>query len=131
MLKGEIWTVFGWKIRIGKQANPRSLQNFPMQANGAEMLRLACSLTVENGIQVCAPVHDAILIEAPLSELKGCIAKTQELMVQASETVLDGFRLRSDVDTIRNPDRYMDERGRKMWNTIWDCVNEMGPPVLQ
>lgn len=129
MLKGKIWTVFGWEIHIGKQANPRSLQNFPMQANGAEMLRLACSLAVENGIRVCAPVHDAILIEASLSELDGCIAGTQELMAQASETVLGGFRLRSDVDIIRYPERYIDERGRKMWDTIWDCMNEMDIPT--
>ncbi len=125
MLMGKIWTVFGWEIHIDKQANPRSLQNFPMQANGAEMLRLACCLATERGIQVCAPVHDAILIEAPLSELDDCIAKTQELMAQASKYVLGGFRLRSDVDTIRYPDRYMDERGEKMWNTIQDCLNEL------
>ena len=133
MLMGKIWTVFGWEIHIGKQANPRSLQNFPMQANGAEMLRLACCLAVESGIRVCAPVHDAILVEAPLNELDECIAKTQELMAQASEIVLDGFRLRSDVDITRYPDRYMDERGEKMWNTIWDCLNEMGShqPVRQ
>ncbi len=93
MLMGEIWTVFGWEIHIGKQANPRSLQNFPMQANGAEMLRLACCLAVENGIRVCAPVHDAILIEAPLKELDDCIARTQGLMAQASEFVLGGFQV--------------------------------------
>ena len=36
-----------------------------MQANGAEMLRLACCFATERGVRVCAPVHDAILIEAP------------------------------------------------------------------
>jgi DNA polymerase-1 len=40
-----------------------------MQGNGSEMLRLACCLATEAGIRVCAPVHDAILIEAPLEEL--------------------------------------------------------------
>ena len=125
MLKGKLWTVYGWEIHIGKQANSRSLQNFPMQANGAEMLRLACCLAVEDGIRVCAPVHDAILIEAPINELDDSIAKTQELMAQASEFVLGGFRLRSDVDIIRYPDRYIDERGEKMWNTIQDCLKEL------
>ncbi|MBT6716034.1 MAG: DNA polymerase I, partial [Nitrospina sp.] len=125
MLMGKIWTVFGWEIHIDKQANPRSLQNFPMQANGAEMLRLACCLATEAGIRICAPVHDAVLIEAPLNELDNCITKMQELMAKASELVLSGFRLRSDVDIIRYPDRYMDERGEKMWNTIQDCLNEL------
>ena len=36
-----------------------------MQANGAEMLRLACCLAIERGVKVCAPVHDAILIDRP------------------------------------------------------------------
>ena len=58
----ELHTVFGWHVHVGEDANPRSLRNFPMQANGAEMLRLACCLATERGIAVCAPVHDAILI---------------------------------------------------------------------
>jgi len=42
MLSSKIQTVFGWQQRIGRDSNPRSLMNFPMQANGAEMLRIAC-----------------------------------------------------------------------------------------
>ena len=51
-----------------------------MQANGAEMLRIACILMTEVGIRVCAPVHDAVLIEAPLEELEARIQQAQELM---------------------------------------------------
>ena len=43
MLTGSLHTVFGWHLHVGEKPNPRSLRNFPMQANGAEMLRLACS----------------------------------------------------------------------------------------
>ena len=35
------YTVFGWRVRVPAVPNARSLRNFPMQANGAEMLRLA------------------------------------------------------------------------------------------
>ena len=40
---GALNTVFGWPIHSGYQTklNDRSLLNFPMQAIGAEMLRLA------------------------------------------------------------------------------------------
>jgi hypothetical protein len=38
MLHGSLWTVFGWTIHVGSGANPRSLANFPMQANGASGL---------------------------------------------------------------------------------------------
>jgi hypothetical protein len=60
-------TVFGWPVRVGDRSNPRFLRNFPMQANGAEMLRVACCLGTERrGIEICAPIHDAVLICAPL-----------------------------------------------------------------
>ena len=61
ILTGSLHTAFGWHIHVGENPNPRSLRNFPMQANGAEMLRLACWLATERGIEICAPVHDAVL----------------------------------------------------------------------
>ena len=123
-LHGELYTVFGWPIRVGSDANPRSLRNFPMQANGAEMLRLACCLLTEAGIRVCAPVHDALLVEAPLETLDAVVALTQELMAQASEVVLGGFRLWSDAKVVRYPDRYMDERGVPMWDKVMALLGE-------
>ena len=88
------------------------------------MLRLACCLLTEQGIRVCAPVHDALLIEAPIDTLDATVATTQELMAQASEVVLDGFRLRSDAKVVRYPDRYMDERGKDMWVKVIGLAGE-------
>jgi len=127
MLHGKLWTVFGWEIHVGGYANPRSLQNFPMQANGAEMLRLACILATERGIRVCAPVHDAILIEAPIDELEDAIRSAQKAMSDASEVVLAGFKLRTDAKLVRYPERYEDGRGREMWKTVWDILAEISP----
>jgi hypothetical protein len=89
-----------------------------MQAGGAEMLRIAVILLTEAGIRVCAPVHDAILIEAPLEELDDTVVKTKDLMREASRIVLGGFELGSDVKEVRYPDRYMDKRGVVMWNKV-------------
>jgi hypothetical protein len=50
-LDGHLQTVFGWPIEVGDRPNDRSLRNFPVQANGAEMLRLACCEGVESGIK--------------------------------------------------------------------------------
>jgi hypothetical protein len=74
-----------------------------MQANGAEMLRLACCLGTERGIEVCAPVHDAVLICAPLDRLEADVARTQEAMREASRIVLDGFELGTDARIVRYP----------------------------
>jgi DNA polymerase I len=118
MLLGRLYTVFGWQIHRGANPNPRSFRNFPMQANGAEMLRLACCYATEAGIQVCAPVHDALLIEAPASDISAAVHRVQEAMERASAAVLHGFRLRSEAKLILHPDRYDDERGRVMWSQV-------------
>ena len=93
-----------------------------MQANGAEMLRLACCLGTERGVEVCAPVHDAVLICAPLDRLDHDIAAMQAAMQEASRVVLDGFELRSDVEIVRYPDRYMDPRGAVMWERVMGLI---------
>jgi DNA polymerase-1 len=117
-LTSSLHTVFGWPVHVGPDANPRSLRNFPMQANGAEMLRLACCLAVERGIEVCAPVHDAVLIAAPLERLEADVEAMHQAMRGASYIVLDGFELRADAHVVKYPDRYMDERGEVMWGRV-------------
>jgi DNA polymerase I len=119
ILTGRIQTVFGWSLHVGAEFNARSLMNFPMQANGAEMLRLACCLATERGIRVCAPVHDALLIEAPTDEVDDRGAALQACMREASQVVLCGvLALGSDAKVVRWPARYMDERGAVMWEMV-------------
>jgi hypothetical protein len=94
MLHKNLRTTFGWTIHIDTNPNPRFLRNFPMQANGSEMLRIACCKAIQKGVKICAPVHDAILIEAPINELDDAVYK------------------------VIYPYRYMDERGEKMWGKL-------------
>ena len=122
MLHGAVRTVFGWPVHIGGQVNPRSLRNFPMQANGAEMLRVACCLATEREIEVCAPVHDAVLICAPNERLEEAVRGMRSAMSEASKHVLGGFELNTDVKAIRWPDRYVDPRGREMWARVCNLV---------
>jgi len=122
MLRGSLHTVFGWRVRVPAVSNERSLRNFPMQANGAEMLRLACCLATERGIQVCAPVHDAVLICAPLDRLEADVVRMQEAMREASRIVLNGFELGTDAQVVHYPDRYMDERGVVMWGRVMNLI---------
>jgi hypothetical protein len=124
MLHNRLFTVFGWIVNVGPKANPRSLRNFPAQGNGAEMLRLACCVATEQGINVVAPVHDALLIESHVDEIDDAVARTQDLMTEASATVLGGFQLRSDAQIVRYPDRYMDDRGREFWDHVMSMLPE-------
>lgn len=93
-----------------------------MQANGAEMLRLACIYLTEAGIRVCAPVHDALLIESPLDSVNTTVNEAQKLMAHASVSVLNGFRLNSDAKIIQYPDRFMDVRGELMWGKVMGLI---------
>jgi len=127
MLVGVIYSVFGWPVHIGERPNPRSLRNFPMQANGAEMLRIACCLATERGVQVCAPVHDAVLIIAQLDNLEAEITAVRAAMAEASRIVLAGFELATDVKVVRWPERYMDPRGVEMWNRVCGLVSKAEP----
>jgi DNA polymerase-1 len=127
MLTGSLHTTFGWHIHVDASTNPRMLRNFPMQANGADMMRIACILASESGVELCAPIHDALMICAPLNRLEDDIAKTQAAMATASKLVLDGFELDTDATVVRYPDRYMDEdRGAVMWDRVMTLLKKYG-----
>jgi hypothetical protein len=130
MLRSRLNTVFGWAVRVGPDSNPRSLSNFPMQANGAEMLRLACCLATEQEITVCAPIHDALLVEGLAEEIEAVVSDTQQAMAEASRLVLDGFELRTEAKIVRWPDRYMDDRGTRMWATIMEILADLGQEAI-
>ena len=124
LLSMEMQTVMGWKMYVPPRTNlrdrnkERTLANFPMQANGADMLRIAVINASEMGVRLLAPIHDALLIESTVEGIDYAVKRTQEAMADASMTVLDGFRLSTDVEIVRWPDRYTDERGSEMWSKI-------------
>jgi hypothetical protein len=90
-----------------------------MQANGAEMMRLACCELTERGIMVCCPVHDALLVEGDAADIDNVIDATRAAMERASELVLGAGRIvRTDVDVVQHPDRYADEAGVEMWDRV-------------
>jgi DNA polymerase-1 len=122
VLTGLLQTVFAWPLYVGAGFNPRALRNFPMQSNGSEMLRLACCLATEAGIEVCAPVHDAVLIAAPLERLDHDVERMRYFMAQASRVVLGGFELRTEAKLLRHPDRYSDPRGKVMWDRVMQLI---------
>jgi len=131
LLGGKLWTCFGWQINTENELNDRSLRNFPMQAHGAEMLRIACILMTEARIRVCAPVHDAVLIEAPLDALETTVERAQALMAEASRLVLNGLELRTEAALVRHPDRGDSKKGKAMWNTVQQLLREVETGVRQ
>ena len=118
MLRNEMSSVLGWRRQLHWMDRPTSLMNFPMQADGAEMMRLAAIAATEAGIEVCAPVHDAFLIAAPLEVLDEHVSRMRDLMTKASLVVTGGVPIRTDAKTIRFPDRYVEDEKADMWNLV-------------
>jgi DNA polymerase I len=115
-------TVFGWQRRLVGDFKLTSVRNFPMQANGAEMMRVAAIGAMRAGIEVCAPVHDAFLIAAPPDRLEHDVEVMRDIMTQAGALIC-GVPVRTEAKLIRSPDRYMEERGIEMWNRVMRLAN--------
>jgi hypothetical protein len=118
LMTGQMHAAFGWQMHVGANNNPRSLMNWPMQANGAEMMRISAIAATEAGIEVCAPVHDAFLIAAPLELLDDAVETMRTLMARAGTIVAGGLPVRTDADVVHWPKRYMDDRGIDMWKLV-------------
>jgi DNA polymerase I-like protein with 3'-5' exonuclease and polymerase domains len=125
MLSNEMRTSLGWRLRCPPDVNPRMLQNWPMQAAGADMMRLAAIAGTEAGIEVCAPVHDAMLMAAPLGRLEADASHMRHLMHLAGLHVTGGLPIRVDTQLVRHPDRFADPRGARMWQRVRELLADI------
>ena len=117
-----IHTTLGWRYHVGPNTKRQTLMNFPMQANGAEIMRLACINGVRSGLRICMPIHDAFLVEATIADRNEMVELTNAVMADASAQILGGFVLRTEVKVIEYPNRYVDKRGSQMWETVWKII---------
>jgi hypothetical protein len=127
---GVMRTVFGWRCLTGiVEFNERSIRNWPIQSAGSEILRIACILGHRHGIELLAPVHDAVLIGAPIERIEADAELMRECMCRASRVVLnadpDGpHELRTKAEIVRHPDRYSDKRGAQIWQRVLELLAE-------
>ena len=97
-----------------------------MQAHGAEMMRLAASLATERGVRLCAPIHDAFLMESDTDQFDAQLAVLQDAMAEASREVLDGFEVRTEAEIVTYPDRYVDDKDdTEMWDKIMRILDRV------
>jgi hypothetical protein len=121
----EIGTPFGWYMQCPSGINPRTVRNFPIQSTGSEILHVACLLGERRGIELVAPIHDALLAEGPLSQVEELSHALDELMGDAAAVVLRGHRLPTDRQIVKPGEHYQDERGAAMWATVTRLVAKL------
>jgi DNA polymerase I-like protein with 3'-5' exonuclease and polymerase domains len=130
MVAGLAWTRLGWPMTVTAQTRTTSLMNWPMQSHGAEMLRIAMIMATAAGIRICAPVHDAVLIEAPEAEAAAVADRMRSIMVKASEMLI-GVPCRVDIKPIKAGERYVDDRGVAMWGRVLHALEKAETGGLQ
>ena len=127
---GVMRTIFGWECATGiTEFSERSIRNWPVQSNCADLFRLAYVWGTRHGLCLIAPVHDAVLLESPEHRIEADVALMREIMRRASRVILnptaDGtIELRTDAKIIRHPGRYTDSRGTELWNTVLKLLAE-------
>jgi DNA polymerase I-like protein with 3'-5' exonuclease and polymerase domains len=86
---GVMRTQLGWECRTGiTEFNTRSIGNWPTQATGADILRVAVIWAHRRGIRLLGSVHDAVLIESSIERIDADVAPMREIMRRASRVVV-------------------------------------------
>jgi DNA polymerase I len=128
-----ITCTLGWSLTAtGRPGEERTFLNFPMQANGAELMRLVIVRAGASGLRLIGCAHDSFLIEDTIDRIEDSVAELQAIMRQASRDLLGGFELRADCkpnrDIVRYPDRFVDKReleeGMRHWNRLMELIAE-------
>jgi DNA polymerase I-like protein with 3'-5' exonuclease and polymerase domains len=125
-LELELSTPFGWRMRCPSGMNQRTIRNFPIQSTGAEILHVACVLAERRGIEIVAPVHDALMAEAGVDHAEEVSAALDRVMRDAVAVVLRGYELRTDEPQIIHAGQhYFDKRGVGMWDKVTELLNTL------
>lgn len=115
-----IYTRLGWPLRVGRgDYNGRSLMNHPMQANGADSMRLAACLATEAGHRICAPVHDALLLIGDAATIEDEARAVAAIMEQVGETVAR-IPVDADIAITKPRERYFEKRGANMFAKVME-----------
>jgi DNA polymerase-1 len=126
-----ITCTLGWSLAAtGRPGEERTFLNYPMQGNGAELMRLTIMRASKLNLIGCA--HDSFLIEDTIDKIEQSAAELQNIMRQASRDLLGGFELRADCDPVKDivryPDRFIDDREREdgmmHWNWLMRLIEE-------
>jgi DNA polymerase-1 len=94
-----IHSPLGWPMRVTAETGTRTLLNYPAQAGGSDCLRVACIAAHEAGIELIAPLHDALWFTCPIDEVEATITLASDLMMRAAEAVC-GIRIPVEVGAL-------------------------------
>ncbi len=119
--RGWIVTPCGWRSQVPPAGNVRTWMNWPMQATGADIMRLTVIYLDRQNVRLLAPIHDGFLISCRRDQIEDARAAVDYACAKAVEHVLPGFPLRWDVAVYER--RYEDDAGRPLWDKLQDIMS--------
>ena len=124
-----IETVYGCSRHLSKykRTTANSWRNYPIQANGAEILRAAIHALHKNNIKVCATIHDAVLIEVPIPEHKKQLQLARNLMTDAAIEIIGG-RIETDYNFIDERGFIQSDKQQIIFNKLMTVVDSVTQP---
>lgn len=119
----------GWTQFADQNTRFTKLQNFPMQANGAVILREAIKLLSQHPeIELVCTLHDSIMIYCHADDEDVHTNILRNCMIQAVTNVMRGLTMPMDipveVKSYTHEKGYVDKRGTQMFNKVMALVRQ-------
>jgi DNA polymerase I len=92
-------------------------------------LHVLTILAERRGIEIVAPIHDAIVVESDAADARELAQAADRLMRDASAVVLKGYELPSDCAILMPGEHFQDKRGKAMWDTITKLLAKLAQRV--
>ena len=124
VLSGQMHTRLGWRCAVSCD-RPSAMMNWPVQAGGAEILRLATIALVRAGHPPCDLIHDAVLLHVPDSDVTATCEAIDTAFRFANNTYMPEVILRWKTEVYRHPLRWGEGSGgtdEEQWNRIRGIV---------
>jgi hypothetical protein len=126
--RGYVITDYGWRQDI-THMNENAILNYPQQAGCAELLRLACTLLMDEGwgFTFGAPHHDALYLHVPIERAEECAGAVEQAFIEAGKSLMgskddptfsERFPLRIKAKITSYPEHYYDADGKGIWNIV-------------
>lgn len=115
----------GWMTYVSPRTKETQLINFPIQANGAAMLRAAViSLANETNLDVPFTLHDAIYVNCPVEEIAATKVIMAEHMDRAAKSVMgpNAITIKIGFKIITADSPLDDKRANKLLPLINDTI---------
>lgn len=118
----------GWLTFINRFTKPTQLINFPIQANGAAMLRQAIiTLSSETDLDIPFTLHDAVYANCRIEDIEKTKAILSEHMKRAADAILadNPIPIVVDFKIVTEDQPLEDDRANVLLPLVQKCVAEL------